>query len=90
MKGSSYMYEVLSDPSTALSGDGKDAALCRAFGTKKTIWDFFDEPEQRDRVHRFGVAMKAAATFQPMDLTIKGNTNSYFYVFRWFSCEFWY
>lgn len=72
MKGASYMYETLSDPSTAFSGDGKDAALCRAFGTKKPIWEFLDEPEQRDRVHRFGIGMKAAATFQPMELTIQG------------------
>lgn len=72
IKGTSYMYEVLSDPSTALSGDGKDSALCRAFNTEETIWDFFDTPAQKDRRHRFGAAMKGVATFQPMEVTIKG------------------
>lgn len=73
MKGSSYMYEVLSDPATALSGEAKASALCKAFNTKETIWEFFDEPAQKDRRNRFGVAMKGVATFQPMELTIKGN-----------------
>jgi len=72
MKGSYYMYEVLSDPSTAFSSEGKDAALSRAFNTKETIWEFFDEPSQKDRVHRFGVAMQGTARLQPMELTIKG------------------
>ncbi len=38
-------------------------------------------PAQKDRRHRFGAAMKGVATFQPMEVTIKGNTGTPFNVY---------
>ncbi|KLO06094.1 S-adenosyl-L-methionine-dependent methyltransferase [Schizopora paradoxa] len=72
VKGSSYLYEALSDPKTAFSGEANEAALCRALNTNLACWDFFELPEQRERLNRFGVAMQGMSKLEPLDVTTKG------------------
>ena len=72
IKGSSFLYETLSDPKTAFSGESNEAALCRAFNTNLTYWDYCEQPEQQARRLRFGVAMQAKSKLEPIELTTKG------------------
>jgi len=71
-KGSSYLYDALSDPVTAFSSEANEAAFCRAFNTNLACWDFYDHPDQRERRRRFGVGMQGVAKLDPIELTIKG------------------
>ena len=72
MKGSAYLYETLSDPKMAFSGEANEAALCKALNTNLACWDFFEQPDQKERLNRFGVAMQGMSKLEPLDVTTKG------------------
>jgi len=72
IKGSSYLYDTLSDPETAFSSEANEAAFSRGFNTKLACWDFYEQPDQRARRQRFGVGMHGVAKLEPVELTIKG------------------
>ncbi|KZO93897.1 S-adenosyl-L-methionine-dependent methyltransferase [Calocera viscosa TUFC12733] len=71
-KSGAYAWEALSDPKTAFSEEPEDAPLSRAFGTHITFWDWMEEPEQVNRLARFGVAMRAWQNTLPADAMLHG------------------
>ncbi|KAA1477984.1 S-adenosyl-L-methionine-dependent methyltransferase [Dentipellis sp. KUC8613] len=66
-KASSYAWETLSDPKTSHSGDPAASAFSRAFGTKETLWEFFERPDQKYRQRRFDAGMQGILALQPAD-----------------------
>lgn len=71
-KSASYLSETLLDPETAFSGEPTKCSLHRAFQMDKTIFDWFEDPAQKHRLYRFGVAMEGSAKFEPPDLALNG------------------
>ncbi|KLO09946.1 S-adenosyl-L-methionine-dependent methyltransferase [Schizopora paradoxa] len=69
-KSAAYLSETLLDPETAFSGGPTKCSLQRAFNTEKTIFDWFEDPDQKHRLYRFGVAMEGAAKFEPPELAL--------------------
>ncbi|KLO06095.1 S-adenosyl-L-methionine-dependent methyltransferase [Schizopora paradoxa] len=72
IKGASYLYETLSDPKTAFSGEANEAPLCKALNTDLSCWQLYEQPEQQERQHRFGVAMQGISRLEPIEVTTKG------------------
>ena len=72
-KCSSYLYESISDPEFALSGEPGHCSLAKAFNYDKALWDFYEEPSQKHRLYRFGVAMEGVKRFEPPDLAVDGD-----------------
>ncbi|KZT58691.1 S-adenosyl-L-methionine-dependent methyltransferase [Calocera cornea HHB12733] len=71
-KSGVYTWEALSDPKTAFSEETEDAPLSRAFGKQAAFWDWVEEPEQVNRLARFGVAMRAWQNTLPADAMLHG------------------
>lgn len=71
-KTSAYLWENMSDPAVAHSVELKHASFNRAFNQEDPIWAFFDQPEQKGRQQRFGVAMQGVAALEPADSILKG------------------
>ncbi|KAF8509859.1 O-methyltransferase-domain-containing protein [Hysterangium stoloniferum] len=63
-KGAAYIWETLSDQTTAHSEEPNASPMCRAFNTDKTIWSWFEESHNALRLRRFGVAMAGVNSTQ--------------------------
>lgn len=75
-KSASYLTETLLNPETAFSSDPTKCSLQRAFQMDKTIFDWFEDPDQKHRLYRFGVAMEGAAKFERPELALDGALSS--------------
>jgi hypothetical protein len=62
----------MSDPTVANSVEVNHAPFNRAFNWDGPVWTFFDQPEQKARQHRFGIAMQGVAALEPADSILKG------------------
>ncbi|KAF8652613.1 hypothetical protein AX16_004302 [Volvariella volvacea WC 439] len=71
-KGSSWIWETVSDPATGFSGDPKHTPLACAFGFDDTIRGFYSRPEQKGRHHRFNVGLRGIGALQTFDTIVKG------------------
>ena len=58
MKAASYLSETLLSPETAKSGEPNHAALNKAFKTDLSMFPWFELPENKYRLNRFGIAME--------------------------------
>jgi len=76
-KGAAYTLEALQDPKTAFSEEDEDAPLCRAWGTKLSMWNWMELPEQAHRLRRFGVAMRGVQAMEVPNNILEG--------FDWYS-----
>lgn len=56
-----------------MSGEPNRCALSKAFNYDKPIWEFFEEPPQKERLYRFGVAMEGVQRYEPPDLAVNGD-----------------
>lgn len=70
-KASAYLWENMSDPAVAHSVEVNHAPFNRAFSWDGPVWTFFDQPEQKARQHRFGIAMQGVAALAPNSI-LKG------------------
>jgi len=89
MKGSSYLYEVLTEPKSASSDDPESCATTRSLGSSKALWDYFEQPDQKYRLYRFGVAMEGAKSIEPIGLPLASQSfQIYFFVIPMFNMKF--
>lgn len=72
MKGSSYLYEVLSDPKSAFIADPELCPTTRSLGSPLSLWDYYEQPDQKYRLYRFGVAMEGVKNMEPSTLPLGG------------------
>ncbi len=63
----------MSDPEFAMSGEPNRSALNKAFNYDKPLWEFYEEPSQKERLYRFGVAMEGIQALEPPDLAYNGD-----------------
>ncbi|KLO13187.1 O-methyltransferase [Schizopora paradoxa] len=70
MKGSSYLYEVLSETKSAFSAETQLSATMRSLGSPLSLWDYYEHPDQKHRLYRFGVAMEGVKNVEPETLPL--------------------
>jgi hypothetical protein len=66
-KSAAYLWETMTDPASANSGEVTKTAFNRAFDEELPIWAWFEKPDQNLRLRRFGSAMQGVAALQPAD-----------------------
>ncbi|KIP10225.1 hypothetical protein PHLGIDRAFT_266342 [Phlebiopsis gigantea 11061_1 CR5-6] len=72
MKAAAFLQEALLDPKISHSEEPNETALNVAFKTDRTIWDWFDMPENRSRLLRFGYSMEYMKHASPPTAVIEG------------------
>ncbi|EPQ59057.1 S-adenosyl-L-methionine-dependent methyltransferase [Gloeophyllum trabeum ATCC 11539] len=60
LKSSAFLVEVMKDPETAKSGEPNCTPFNRAFGTDLPGFAWFERPENRAKLVRFGIGMEGA------------------------------
>ncbi|KAJ6474192.1 O-methyltransferase [Mycena sanguinolenta] len=65
-KAAGYMSETMLDPA------GPPTGHMRAFRTDGNMFQWFEKPENKNRLTRFGVAMKGTAGEEPVETIIRG------------------
>ncbi|KAH9167779.1 S-adenosyl-L-methionine-dependent methyltransferase [Lactarius sanguifluus] len=71
-KSSSYLTETLLDPEFGHATEPTKAALNKAFGFEGDIWNWFEGPNNRLRLARFGSAMTNVTNMTPEDAIFEG------------------
>lgn len=67
VRASNFLFENLSDPETASSGDPSKAPFNRAFNSEATMWEIFEQPGHQRELKRFGLAMTVGKEFDPVE-----------------------
>ena len=82
-KSSSYLLEVLLDPELGHAHEPNRAAFNRAHNTKEVLWSWFEHPENRSHLVRFGAAMNGLKNASPVNAILEGLvTLCYFHCIR--------
>jgi len=71
-KTSSYMTETLLDPQTGHASDANNAAFNKAYNTDKVIWHWWELPENKLRIARFGAGMGSVSRMSPPEALLEG------------------
>ncbi|KAK7014078.1 hypothetical protein VNI00_019427 [Paramarasmius palmivorus] len=71
-KAAAYSWEACSDPATAHSGEPDASPFAKAFNKRQTLWNFYEQPEQKFRQNRFGIGMCGIQALQPPDAVMNG------------------
>ncbi|GJJ06651.1 hypothetical protein Clacol_000845 [Clathrus columnatus] len=69
-KALANLWEICSDSTTAKSGEPSRSAFAKFVGHGKTLWEYFDDPEQDFRRRRFNIAMEGIQRLQPSDIML--------------------
>ncbi|GJJ06646.1 hypothetical protein Clacol_000840 [Clathrus columnatus] len=69
-KALAHMWEVFSDPTTVKSNEPSQSAFTKFVGRGKTLWEYYDDPEQDFRRHRFNIGMHGVQRFQPENIIL--------------------
>ena len=64
-KSSSYLTETLLDPELGRVNEASKAAFGKAYNTEENMWSWFERPDQRLRLVRFGAAMTSVDLTAP-------------------------
>jgi hypothetical protein len=71
-KSSAYLPETLLDPDFAHSSDANKAALNKAFKWEGDMWNWYETPENRLRLARFGAAMSGLRNMSSPNAILEG------------------
>lgn len=71
-KGAGCILEHLTNPGSAFEDDPKYSPMMSAFGEEKGLWEWLEQPSNKMRLHRFGVAMDGINNMQPPDAILDG------------------
>ncbi|KAH9024031.1 S-adenosyl-L-methionine-dependent methyltransferase [Lactarius deliciosus] len=71
-KSSSYLTETLLDPELGNASEPTKTALNKAFGFEGDMWSWFESPNNRLRLARFGSAMINVTNMTPEDAILEG------------------
>ncbi|KAJ7046068.1 O-methyltransferase [Mycena alexandri] len=72
MKSSSYMTDALVDPATAFSEDPTSTPFSRAFSTTASMFAWYESPENKERLVRFGVGQAGSTKIDPPESILLG------------------
>ncbi|KAJ7479885.1 O-methyltransferase [Mycena latifolia] len=71
-KSSAYMTDALLDPSTAFSQEPTATPFSRAFSTDAPVFAWFERPENKERLVRFGVGQAGSTKIDPPESILLG------------------
>jgi len=71
-KASSYLTETLLDPEFGHASEPTKTALNKAFGFEGDMWSWFEGPDNRLRLARFGAAMEGLRNMTPENAILDG------------------
>ena len=71
-KTSSYLTETLLDPEFAHAYEPNKAAFNKAYNVKENLWTWFEAPDNRLRLARFGAAMNGVKNMSPVEAILEG------------------
>ncbi|KAH9988258.1 O-methyltransferase [Russula compacta] len=71
-KCSSYLTETILDPEFAHASEPTKCALNKAFNIKGDMWDWFEGPDNRLRLARFGAAMTGLSNMSSAAAILEG------------------
>ncbi|KLO06792.1 hypothetical protein SCHPADRAFT_677279 [Schizopora paradoxa] len=72
LKSSAFLLEALTDPQRSFSGEAKDSSFSMALNCDKSYWDFIQQPDQKARLARLGIAMDGTRMVEPPGLALTG------------------
>ena len=72
-KGSSYLTETLLDPELGHSYEPKKSAFSKAHNVEEDLWTWFEAPDNKLRLARFGAAMNGAKDMTSSDSILEGS-----------------
>jgi hypothetical protein len=72
-KASAYLWETVSDPKTAKSGEPNEAPFSRAIGNGKTFWQWLEQPKNAFIQHRFDIAMSGIQALTSNAVILSGS-----------------
>ncbi|KAI0265261.1 S-adenosyl-L-methionine-dependent methyltransferase [Russula aff. rugulosa BPL654] len=73
-KTSSYLTETLLDPEFGHAYESNKTAFNKAFNVKEDVWTWFEAPENKLRLTRFGAAMNGLKNMTPVGAILEGYT----------------
>ena len=80
-KGSSYLTETLLDPELGHAYEANKTAFNKAHNVKGDLWTWFEAPDNRLRLARFGAGMNGAKNMTPSEAILEGSvTLGCFYI----------
>jgi hypothetical protein len=71
-KSSSYLTETLLDPEFGHADEANKAAFNKTYNYNKDIWTWFEEPENKLRLTRFGAGMNGIKNVTSSEATLEG------------------
>jgi len=71
-KSASHLPEVLLDPELGHAYEPNKAAFNRSYNTKEDIWSWFEHPDNRSYLVRFGAAMNGLKNASPANAILEG------------------
>jgi hypothetical protein len=74
-KGSSYLTETLLDPELGHAYESSKTAFNKAHNFEGEMWTWFEAPDNRLRLARFGAAMNGAKNITPADSILEGSAS---------------
>ena len=72
-KTSSYLTEALLDPEFSHAYESNKTAFNKAFNVKEDVWTWFEAPENKLRLTRFGAAMNGLKNMTPVGAILEGS-----------------
>ena len=76
-KAAPSTIDNLVNPETALSEEPNQAPFNTHFGTQLSLFEWYELPENKHRLERFGLAMDAGRNVMPPDLIMRGMRSKY-------------
>ena len=71
-KSASHLTEVLLDPELGHAYEPNKTAFNRAYNTKEDMWSWFEHPDNRSHLVRFGAAMNGLKNMSPANAILEG------------------
>jgi hypothetical protein len=72
-KSSSYLTETLLDPELGHAYEANKTAFNKAHNVKEEVWAWFEAPNNRLRLTRFGVGMNGIKNMTPPEAILEGS-----------------
>ena len=72
-KSSSYLTETLLDPELGHAYESNKTAFNKAHNVKEDLWTWYEAPDNRLRLTRFGAAMNGVKNMAPVEAILEGS-----------------
>ncbi|GJJ06649.1 hypothetical protein Clacol_000843 [Clathrus columnatus] len=69
-KALAYLWEIFSNTNTVKSNEPSESAFAKFVGGGRTLYEYFDDPEQDFRSRRFNIGMHGSQRFQSADFLL--------------------